>query len=70
MRGCSDVTAVTLWVRDEATRDLGSTTMADHKHGEMDVSVQEKTFVGFMTWSKNVAIASILVLIFLAIFNS
>ena len=44
--------------------------MADHKHGEMDVSTQEKTFVGFVTWSKNVAIVSILVLIFLAIFNS
>lgn len=44
--------------------------MSDHKHGEMDISVQEKTFAGFMTWSKNVAIFSICVLIFLAIFNS
>ncbi len=44
--------------------------MAEHKHGEMDVSVQEETFAGFMRWSKNVAIASILILIFLAIFNS
>jgi len=44
--------------------------MAEHKHGEMDISVQEKTFVGFITWSKNVAIFSIGVLIFLAIFNS
>ena len=44
--------------------------MADHKHGEMDVSVQEKTFEGFLTWSKWVAIASIGILIFLAIFNS
>lgn len=44
--------------------------MADHKHGEMDISVQEKTFAGFITWSKNVAIVSILILIFLAIFNS
>ncbi len=44
--------------------------MADHKHGEMDISVHEKTFAGFMTWVKNVAIVCILVLIFLAIFNS
>ena len=44
--------------------------MAEHKHGEMDISVQEKTFAGFITWSKNVAIFSIGVLIFLAIFNS
>jgi hypothetical protein len=44
--------------------------MSEHKHGEMDTSVQEKTFSGFVTWSKNVAIVSILILIFLAIFNS
>lgn len=44
--------------------------MSDHKHGEMDISVQEKTFAGFVTWSKYVAIASIGILIFLAIFNS
>ena len=44
--------------------------MAEHKHGEMNVEVQEKTFAGFITWSKNVTIVVILVLIFLAIFNS
>jgi hypothetical protein len=44
--------------------------MSDHKHGEMDVSAQEEAFAGFMRWSKNVAIFSICVLIFLAIFNS
>ncbi len=44
--------------------------MSDHKHGEMDITTQEKTFNGFITWSKNVAIVSILILIFLAIFNS
>lgn len=44
--------------------------MAEHKHGEMDVSTQEETFAGFVRWSKNVAIVSILILIFLAIFNS
>lgn len=44
--------------------------MEEHKHGEMDISVQEKTFEGFIKWSTWVAVISILVLIFLAIFNS
>jgi hypothetical protein len=44
--------------------------MAEHKHGDMDISTQEKTFDGFITWTKNVAIVAILILIFLAIFNS
>lgn len=44
--------------------------MADHKHGEMDITSHEKTFEGFIRWSKYVAIVSILILIFLAIFNS
>ena len=44
--------------------------MADHKHGEMDVTEQEKTFVGFVRASSYVAAVSIGVLIFLAIFNS
>ena len=38
--------------------------MAEHKHGEMDITSQEKTFEGFIRWSKNVAIVSILILIF------
>lgn len=40
----------------------------DHKHGEMDIRDQEKTFDGFMKWSTNVAIISILIVIGLAIF--
>jgi len=44
--------------------------MADHKHGEMDTTTQERTFEGFVTWVKNGSIVSILILIFLAIFNS
>lgn len=44
--------------------------MAEHKHGEMDITEQEKTFEGFLRWSQYVAIASIGILIFLAIFNS
>ncbi|MBT8418514.1 MAG: aa3-type cytochrome c oxidase subunit IV [Silicimonas sp.] len=44
--------------------------MAEHKQGEMDVTTHEKTFAGFVRWVTNVAILSILILIFLAIFNS
>ena len=44
--------------------------MADQKHGEMDITTQEKTFAGFVRWVTNVTIVCLLVLIFLAIFNS
>lgn len=44
--------------------------MADHKHGEMDITTQEKTFEGFIKASTYVAVACVFVLIFLAIFNS
>ena len=44
--------------------------MANYEHGSMDVSEQEKTFEGFMRWSVRIAVVSICVLIFLAIFNS
>ncbi|HEY9039480.1 MAG TPA: aa3-type cytochrome c oxidase subunit IV [Roseovarius sp.] len=40
-----------------------------HKHGEMDITTQEKTFEGFMKWSTRVAIFSICVLIFMALVN-
>ncbi len=43
--------------------------MAEHKHGEMDTTEQEKTFDGFITWSTRVAIFSICVLIFMALVN-
>lgn len=41
--------------------------MADHKHGEMDISVQEKTFEGFMTFTSRATIAIIVFLVFLAL---
>lgn len=44
--------------------------MADHKHGEMDITVQEETFNGFVKATIRVVIATILILLFLAIFNS
>lgn len=44
--------------------------MSDHKHGEMNIEVQEKTFEGFVNWVKWGVIVSLGILIFLAIFNS
>jgi len=44
--------------------------MADHKHGSMDTSVQQKTFDGFITWSVRIAAVSVGILVFLAVFNS
>ena len=43
--------------------------MADHKHGEMDITVQEKTFDGFMSMVTKGAIFCILLLIFVALVN-
>lgn len=43
--------------------------MADHKHGEMNIDVQEKTFNGFVksvAWS---AVAIIVALILIALIN-
>jgi hypothetical protein len=40
----------------------------DHKHGEMDISEQEKTFAGFMRMSVNVGLISLGIIVFLAIF--
>lgn len=44
--------------------------MADHKHGEMDIDVQEKTFDGFMKWTTWSVIAIFVILIGMAIFAS
>ena len=41
----------------------------EHKHGEMDITVQEKTFEGFIKASTYVAVGSIGFLLFLAIVN-
>lgn len=44
--------------------------MAEHKHGSMDTSAQEKTFAGFIrlvTWG---ACISIGILIFMALVNA
>jgi len=43
--------------------------MSDHKHGEMDISVQEKTFDGFMSMVTKGSIIIIVSLILLALIN-
>ncbi len=43
--------------------------MAEHKHGEMDITVQEKTFEGFVKWVGYSAVVIIISLILLAMIN-
>ena len=43
--------------------------MAEHKQGEMDISVQEKTFATFIKFVTNGAIACIVILILLGLVN-
>lgn len=42
--------------------------MADHKHGEMDITVQEKTYEGFMKFITNTVIVLLVLLVLMAIF--
>ncbi len=44
--------------------------MSEHKHGEMDITEQEKTFAGFMKGGQILVIVCLAVLIFLALVNS
>lgn len=41
-----------------------------HKHGEMDITAQQKTFVGFIRMAVWVTVISIVVLIFMALVNA
>jgi hypothetical protein len=41
--------------------------MAEYKHGEMDITAQEKTFEGFMSMTTKATIGIIVFLIFLAL---
>jgi Ni,Fe-hydrogenase I cytochrome b subunit len=43
--------------------------MAEHKHGSMDIKVQEKTFEGFLRMVAWGAVISIATLIFMALAN-
>lgn len=43
--------------------------MAEHKHGEMDITVQEKTFDGFIKLAVRTAIVIIVALVLIALIN-
>lgn len=43
--------------------------MAEHKHGEMDTSVQEKTFEGFISMVTKATVAILVALVLLALIN-
>ncbi len=47
----------------------GTRDMAEHKHGEMNTDVQEKTFEGFIKWVTYTAVVCIAVLLFIAAVN-
>jgi hypothetical protein len=51
------------------TCDMRNGIMADHKHGEMDIEVQEKTFDGFMKWVTYSSVAIVVLLLFIALVN-
>jgi len=44
--------------------------MAEHKHGEMNIEAQKKTFEGFIRVTTIVVVLSILILVFMALVNS
>lgn len=44
--------------------------MAEHKHGTMDITVQEKTFEGFMSFVARSCVFLVIFAIFLAVFAS
>ncbi|WP_136441748.1 aa3-type cytochrome c oxidase subunit IV [Pacificoceanicola onchidii] len=44
--------------------------MAEHKHGSMDVTEQQKTFDGFMSFTVKTTAVIIFLVIMLAVFNA
>ena len=42
--------------------------MAEHKHGEMDIEAQEKTFDGFVQFSTKTVIVIAVLVVLMAIF--
>lgn len=51
----------------KSTKIKGITAMGDHKQGEMDITVQKKTFDGFIKVTVWSTVIVILALIFLAL---
>lgn len=44
--------------------------MAEHKHGTMDITTQEKTFAGFVKFTINTVIVILVMVILLALINA
>ncbi|MCC1494195.1 aa3-type cytochrome c oxidase subunit IV [Cognatishimia sp. F0-27] len=44
--------------------------MAEHKHGSMDITEQEKTFNGFITFTIRTVIVILVAVVLLAMFNA
>lgn len=44
--------------------------MGEHKHGSMDITEQQKTFDGFITFTTRAVIAIVVFLIFLALIGA
>ena len=44
--------------------------MAEYKHGEMDIAVQEKTFGGFIGFVTRTVIVILVMVVLLAMFNA
>ena len=44
--------------------------MSEYKHGEMNIRSHEKTFEGFVSLVTKLAIAAIVVLVFMALVNA
>ena len=42
--------------------------MADHEHGSMDYTTQQKTFDGFMSWVTKSVIVILVLLVLMAMF--
>mgnify|MGYP000050044071 CR=1 FL=1 len=42
--------------------------MADHKHGEMDISTQTETFDGFMSFVTKTVVVILVLVVLMAIF--
>ncbi|MEL7116831.1 MAG: aa3-type cytochrome c oxidase subunit IV [Pseudomonadota bacterium] len=43
--------------------------MADHKHGDMNIDEQEKTFASFISWVTRISIGILIFLVLLAMIN-
>ena len=65
-----DVTAICEFGIQQESFANRISKMAEHKHGEMDISVQEKTFDGFINFTKWSVIVILAILVFMAIFTS